>query len=108
MPLILPLEAIPNQNITIRLDGRRYDLTIRELNAGVMGASIIRDGETLVTNVRCVAGFPLIPYPALARDAGNFIFTETQEGQAPTWPNFGISCQLVYSTAAEIAAAPNG
>jgi len=108
MPQIVPLEAIPNQQLTIRLDGRRYDIALRELNAGVMGATISRDGELLVTNQRCVAGVPLLPYPALSRDAGNFIFTNTREGEAPAWADFGVSCLLVYSTAAEIAAAPNG
>lgn len=105
MPQIVPLEAIPAQEFTIRLGGRRYNINLRELNAGVMGATIIRDGVLLVTNQRCVAGVPLLAYPHLSRDAGNFIFTNTKLGESPTWTDFGTTCQLVYSTAAEIAEA---
>lgn len=108
MPLVLPLEPINAQQFTTRLDGRLYRITLRELNAGVMGITIERDGVLLMSNQRCVAGSPVIPYPALARDAGNFIFTNTQEGAIPTWQDFGTSCFLVYSTAAEIAQAVAG
>ena len=104
MPLIVPLEPIPNQSATIRLDARRYEITVKEMN-GVMGVTLVRDGELLVSNLRAVAGFPLLPYEHLARDAGNFIFTNTDEGAIPYYVDFGSKCFLVYSTAAEIAEA---
>lgn len=105
MPQIIPLEAIPNQSLTIRLEERRYVITLRELNAGVMGVTIERDGVALVTNQRCVAGTALLPYAFLTDGAGNFIFTNTKPGELPAWPDFGVACLLVYSTASEIAEA---
>lgn len=102
MSLIVPLDPIPNQSLSIRLDNRRYVVTVQEIG-GMMGATIERDGVLLISNVRCVAGFPLLPYPHLSRDAGNFIFTNTVAGKIPYYTDFGSTCLLVYSTAAEIA-----
>lgn len=108
MPQTLPLDAIPNQSISARLDGRRYVITIKEIG-DMMAATVERDGVLLIENVRCVAGFPLLPYPHLSQDAGNLIFTHTVPGALPFYTEFGTTCQLVYSTAAEIAeAAANG
>lgn len=107
MPQTVPLAAIPNQEISIRLDSRRYDITLKD-TGGMMAATILRDSVLLIENVRCVAGFPLLPYAYLARDAGNFVFTNTVPDKIPYYPDFGVSCFLVYSTDAEIKAAANG
>lgn len=104
MPTTVPLAAIPNQELSIRLDGRRYTIALRECG-DVMVATVTRDGVALVSAVRCVAGYPLLPYGHLSADSGNFIFTNTQDGAIPFYSDFGSTCQLVYSTAAEIAAA---
>jgi hypothetical protein len=101
--VVIPLDPIPNQSISIRLDGHRYVLTVKEI-AGMMGVTITRDNVTLVDMVRAVAGFPLLPYGYIARDMGNFIFTHTDPGAFPYYEDFGTKSQLVYSTAAEIAA----
>ena len=103
MSLILPLDPIPNQSLSIRLDGRRYVITVKDLG-DVMGVTIVRDNVTLVENVRAAAGFPLLPYGYLWHGAGNFIFTSTEEGAIPYYTDFGTKSQLVYSSAAEIAA----
>lgn len=103
MSEIIPLDPIPNQSITIRLEGRRYLITVKEIG-GMMGVTIERDNVVLVDMVRAVAGYPLLPYPYLARDEGNFIFTHTDPGAFPYYEDFGTKSLLVYSTAAEIAA----
>jgi hypothetical protein len=100
---IIPLDPIPNQSLSIRLDGHRYIITVKEIG-GMMGVTIERDNVVLVDMVRAVAGFPLLPYRYLSRDAGNFIFTHTDPGAYPYYEDFGTKSQLVYSTAAEIAA----
>lgn len=103
MSQIIPLDPIPNQSLSIRLDDHRYILTVKEVG-GMMAVSILRDNETLIDGARAVAGFPLLPYAYLARDMGNFIFTHTDPGAIPYYEDFGTKCQLVYSTADEIAA----
>lgn len=96
----IALQAVANQQFTIQLDGARYDLTIKE-TSGCMSATILRDGVTLLSMVRIVAGAPLIPY-AYQQD-GNFVITVLDE-QLPDWPLFGVSQFLVYVSAAEIEA----
>lgn len=103
MSEIIPLDPIPNQSVSIRLDGHRYILLIKEIG-GMMGVTIDRDNERLVDSIRAVAGCPLLPYEHLSRDAGNFMFTHTDPGAFPYYEDFGTKSQLVYSTAAEIAA----
>lgn len=103
MPQVLPLDAIPNQSFYVRLDGARYLIELKEAN-GVMAATIDRDGVRLVTGARCVAGYPLIPYGYLWAGFGNFLFV-SDPGVIPYFTDFGSSCLLVYSSAAEIASA---
>jgi hypothetical protein len=100
---IIPLDAIPNQEFSVRLDGRHYTIALRECG-DVMAATIARDGVQLVSGLRCAAGTPLLPYPHLVGDAGNFIFTNTVAGEIPWYENFGTTCMLIYTSAAELQA----
>lgn len=93
------LAAIPNQSLSIQLDGRFYDIQVREIN-GAMAASITRDGVAIVSGQRIVAGTPLLPYQY--QEAGNFLLL-TGEEALPFWDQFGITQFLVYVTPAELA-----
>lgn len=97
---IIPLASIANQSFTLTLDGVRWSL---RLNAGrgVMSASVSRDGSTLITGVRVLAGEPIIPYAHL--QTGNFIFV-VNDDDLPDYQLFNVSQVLVYLSAAEIAA----
>jgi hypothetical protein len=95
----IPLDAIPNQSLFVRLDGARYRLTLKEAG-GMMAVTIERDGVTLVTGARAVAGFPLLAHPYLQAGAGNFLFV--CDG-IPYFADFGSTCTLVYASAAEVA-----
>lgn len=94
------IQALPNQSLSIQADGARYDITLKEAN-GVMSATIVRDGVTLVENVRLVAGSPVLPYLYLER--GNFVLT-TMDDDLPYYSLFGVTQFLVYLTADEVAA----
>lgn len=94
------LAAVPNQSLSIQLDGRRYAIHLREAN-GSMAATIARDGEPLVSAARIVAGTPLLPYPY--QEAGNFLLT-TEAEALPYYDQFGISQFLVYLSPDELAA----
>lgn len=96
----IALAAVPNQQLMIQLDGRIYEITVREAN-GVMAASITRDGVAVITNTLAVAGTPLLPYRY--QEAGNFLFT-TENEDLPYYDQFGLTQFLVYVTADELAA----
>ncbi len=94
------IAAVPNQELTIQLEGIIYDIALREAN-GIMTASITRDGTAVARNTLAVAGTPLLPYRY--QEAGNFIMTT--DGEAiPYWDQFGVTQFLVYLSAAELAA----
>lgn len=99
MTTVIPLQAKANQSLTARLDGSRYDITIKTAGT-VMAADIVRDGTILLSGARLVAGTPLLPYRHM--QAGNFVFL-TSDDAAPWWELFSTQT-LVYLTAEEVAA----
>lgn len=96
----IPLAAVPNQKITVQLDDLRMVVTVKEAR-GVMCASLERDGLTIVSSVRLLAGEPLVPYRYL--ENGNFMLL-TIEDDLPDWRQFGLTQELVYLSQAEIEA----
>jgi hypothetical protein len=94
------IQAVPNQDFSIQLGEDRYDFTIKEAN-GCMVASVTRDNVPLVSNVRLVAGSPVLPYRYQER--GNFVLT-TPADELPYYLQFGVTQFLVFLDAAELAA----
>lgn len=102
---VVPLQAMPNQQLTVVLDGVLYDLTVRETN-GCMSMDVIRAGEVVVSGQRCVAGSLVLPYISLESTFGNFAFL-TQNDDLPYWDQFGATQTLVFATGVEIGAIRN-
>ena len=96
----IPLTAVPNQRLTVRLEGALFDLTIK-LAGSLMAATILRNGETVVSGVRCLPDMPLIPHRYLEGMTGNFMFL-TEGGRYPHYSRFGGADELVYATAKEL------
>lgn len=94
------IATVANQAFSIQLDSRFYEIELREVN-GAMAASIVRDGETLISNSRITAGAPLLPYRY--QETGNFIMTTDNE-ELPYWDQFNVTQFLVYLSADELAA----
>lgn len=101
MPTIIPIEAIPNQEFSIRLDSFRYGITLNSVNDGALCATITRDGVPVISGVRCVAGRMILPYPYLEGLGGNFYF-DTPNDEIPDYRQFGTTHQLIYFDAAEL------
>ncbi len=97
----IPLAAIANQSLSIRLDNRRYQITLQAA-AGIMAATIIRDGIALVQGVRCHPRAPLLPGYKKG-DTGNFIF-ETESGEYPDYTKFDSTHALLYVSKEELEA----
>ncbi len=95
----IELLAKPNQKLSIFLDDILYDITLKEA-AGIIAATIERDGVAVLSGSRVVPGYPIVPYQYL--ESGNFVFL-TDEGDYPNYEQFGITQFLVYASAAELA-----
>jgi hypothetical protein len=100
---IIPIDPVANQEFSVTLDGNRWQITLKEAR-GVMCANVILNNATVLLGQRVVAGTPIIPYEHL-QSFGNFLLL-TVDDELPYWDRFGIDQQLVYASAAEIAAAP--
>lgn len=96
---VIPLATVPNQSFTLTLDGFRWTVRLASISYGTV-CDLAKDGTTLLSAVRVVAGEPIIPYSYL--QSGNFIFL-TQSDILPIWGLFGTDQILVYLSTSEIA-----
>jgi len=101
----IPITNIPNQSFSINLDGNQYDIRIHACGDNivpgsmVMAVDIVRNNVAIVTGMRAVPGFPLIPAKYL--ENGNFIFS-TQNDDYPDWNQFGITQYLIFASESEL------
>ena len=100
MSQIVPLDAAPNQALSIQLDNIRYDLRFRDLG-DIMSVDISINDDEILTGQLVVGGSPLIPYKYLESDGGNFIFS-TELGDIPYWQSFGVTQLLFYFSSEEL------
>ncbi len=84
--ILLPLNAVPNQSISVTLDSNVYDIDIiqiagqnvvvnnvvQSVNNVVMAANISRNQTVIISGARIVPAVPLLNY--VYQEAGNFIF----------------------------------
>lgn len=96
----ISLSQVPNQAITIQLDGFVYDLTFKETN-GVMSVWILRDNVSIIQGLRLVGNSPMMPYKY--QEAGNFVLL-TLNDDYPQFDMFGTTQNLVYLSQAELDA----
>lgn len=99
---LVPLQAIPNQRLTLTLDGNRWDLTIKQARTSMI-ADVTLNDTPVMQGVRFCVGTPLIPYRYL-QGAGNFLLLVDNE-QLPDWRQFGASQVLVYVSPGEVISA---
>lgn len=107
MSVVIQLDPIPNQSLTVQLAGRRYVLAFKDAG-GVMAVDVTRDDEIVVRGQRVVANTPLLPYRYLEDNSGNFMFVSTTDGMLPRWEDFGVETQLLYTSGPELEAIRNG
>ena len=101
MTQIIPLQAEPNQTISVTFDEDRYEITLKAVNNNLMALDMIRNNITLFQGLRIVAGTPLIPYRYL--ESGNFILL-TLDNCQPYYTRFGVDQALVFASAEELVA----
>jgi len=104
----IPITNIPNQSFSITLDDSQYDIRIHATSDrnipgnGIMAVTIIRNGVTIVSGMRALPDYPIIPYAYL--EDGNFFIT-TMNDEYPDWRQFGNTQYLIFASQAELIAA---
>lgn len=87
----VPLSKVPSQDLSVTLDGAYWRLRFY-LSMQYVCVDISRNGETLMTGIRCFINQPLLAYPYLYEPSfGNFIFDNDVD-----WESFDGSCSLYY------------
>jgi len=105
MSFDIPLQAVPNQSLSVVVDGISYGLLLKTAT-NLTVVTIIRDNVTILSSTRAVFGTPIIPYGYL--EDGNFIFTCTTEDTLPFYTDFGVTQFLSFYTADELEAIRSG
>lgn len=95
---IVPLQAIPNQSITLQIDNNFYELTIKTTR-GITAVSITINNIVVVSSARAVAGEFIIQSKYLQN--GNFAFY-TPNNYLPDYTLFGTTQQLLYYSPSEL------
>ena len=96
----LPIQALPNQSLTVILDNNRWDISLRAVN-GAVAASLTRNGVIIAQNTRVVAGMRILPYEY--QEDGNFVVV-TQNGQIVDYTQFNVTQSLIYVSQDELDA----
>ena len=100
----IPLQAIPNQSLSLQIDQITYDLRLHTCATGldqITAVTLFINNVLILSGVRAVSGYPIIPYPYL--ENGNFTFV-TMNDEYPNYTQFGITQTLVFGSQAEIDA----
>lgn len=90
---LIPLEATPNQSLSIVLDGSFYELTLKDCG-GIPCMTIVRDSETVTENARIVAGEAIVQ--PQWRLVGRNFFLRTINNEVAHFSQFGINQFLFY------------
>ncbi|TQI80001.1 hypothetical protein FHU10_5148 [Serratia fonticola] len=91
----IPLEKLPNQSLTIRLQDHRYEIELKTISDDLMSISITRDNINLIRGIRCVPQMFFLP-KHLEMGLGNFYFL-TVNDEYPNCQKFGSDHVLYYS-----------
>lgn len=98
--LHIPLQPIPNQRLSVRLEGVLFSLTLKAART-MLAITIIRNGVTVVQGVRCLPGTALIPRRYQEGEAGNFYFL-TDGNSYPDYTRLGSKDRLFYLAKEEL------
>ena len=102
--IVIPLQAIPNQTLSIQLDRNNVDIEIRACG-NTMAFSLSINENIILTNERMVPAWPLIAYEYL--ENGNF-YMLTDNDDYPDYNLFSVNQYLIYASQIELEALRNG
>ncbi len=89
---VIPLKAIPNQRLSVNLEGVNWTLTIKAGRHATY-LDIERESEVIAVGMRAVANTPIIPYRYLT-DGTNLAFI-TENDDLPWYESFDRTQSLI-------------
>ena len=96
----IPIATVPNQELSVTLDGNRWVLTLK-VGTNSMIADVVLNDQPIVLGQLIAVGTPIIPYEYL-QGSGNFLLL-VENDELPDWQKFNTTQQLVFVEPGEIA-----
>ena len=98
----IPLQAVPNQILTIVLASQLTQLSIYTMSDGNLYMDVLVNNVAIITGVLCKNNNKIVRDVYLGF-SGDFVFEDTQGTTDPSYTGLGARYQLVYMTAADLA-----
>ena len=91
----IPLESVPNQELSTALNDHDVDISVKSAY-GLMLIDITIDGSAVCAGAKCIPNVDLLPKPARELLNGRLYF-ESIGGEYPSIENIGTKdCRLIY------------
>ena len=101
--MLVPLTAVPSQNVAIVLDGQSCQISVFTLPTGLYFSLTV--GSTVVVTTRICRNTAFLINQGYSGFSGDFSFVDTQGQTDPVYTGLGTRYQLVYLEAADFAVA---
>ncbi|MFS6935284.1 phage baseplate plug family protein [Klebsiella oxytoca] len=92
--ILIHLETLPNQSLTIRLANSRYEIKLITISDSLMAITISRDDVVLIQNKRLIPSVSLLAQHN-AKGHGNFVFI-TPDETYPYYTEFNNGHELYF------------
>ena len=99
--LTIPLNAVPSQRLSIVLASQPCQLSLYTLIDGVIYMDVVLNGTPIANCVPCFNNNKIVR-AAYTGFIGDFIITDTQGSDDPTYDGLGARYQLIYLEAADL------
>src|ERR1700749_2243899 len=104
---VIPLQAVPSQQLTIGLNGQNCNINVYQKTTGLY-FDLFLNNVAVATTVRCLNAARLLADRQYAGFVGAFIFVDVQAaggvltGTDPTYTGLGSQYELWYLEASDI------
>lgn len=93
---VIPLQNVPNQTLTVQLDGQNTKIVLYQKNTGLYMDLFLDGGTTLVVCGVLCGDVELLVMDAYLGFVGDLMFNDTFANSNPFWTGLGIRYQLLY------------
>lgn len=90
----IPLQAYPNQRVSITVNQQNLTVEVYIIEDGGMYANVYVGADLVVAGARCNAGIAINQYPTKIK---GYLTWWTEDGYNPTWEQLGTTAFLLYS-----------
>jgi len=97
----IALQNVANQTFSITIGENTFNVALKTTGNGLTIADIVINDVTKILGVACLPNRSILPYPYM--ESGNLFFVVDGEDY-PTYTEFGMTQNLVYLDADEMAA----